>query len=174
MEGGIELRKYIYREIQKPRQIWIWLIIMIIAAIMWYGFIQQIVFRVPFGDKPAPDLMLIIIWLIFGIVFPLVLIFYIKLIVEVRKDGIYLRFLPFHLHYRVFLFDEIDDYEVSEYRAMDFGGYGIRENFKGEKAYSMEGKKAVRLLLKNNKKIVIGSQKSDELVNAIDSVTKGG
>ncbi|WP_374720158.1 hypothetical protein [Parageobacillus toebii] len=30
-------------------------LVLIIAAVIWYGFIQQIIFGIPFGAKPASD-----------------------------------------------------------------------------------------------------------------------
>ncbi|MEL4024938.1 hypothetical protein [Lysinibacillus endophyticus] len=41
----------IFREVQWPRQIWIWVLILFIAAINWFGFIQQILLGIPFGNK---------------------------------------------------------------------------------------------------------------------------
>lgn len=164
------MKKVIYREVQKPRQIWIWLIILSIALIMWYGFVQQILFGIPFGNKPAPDVMLIIPWLIFGIGFPIVLIFYIKLIVEVREDGVYIRYLPFHRRNRQFYFHKIEHYEITEYDPIEFGGWGIRSNATGGTAYTINEKKAVRLQLKHNRSVIIESRHPAKFVEAIDSI----
>ena len=57
----------IFREVQRPQQIWIWILILGIAILMWYGFIQQIIFDIPFGDKPAPNGALIALWLVLGL-----------------------------------------------------------------------------------------------------------
>jgi len=84
-KNGISL---IYRLIQRVRQIWIWLIILFLVGLVWYGFIIQVVMHNPFGTRPAPDIVLILFWLIFGIGFPLLLPF-ISLIIEVHDDGIY-------------------------------------------------------------------------------------
>lgn len=59
----------IYREVQRMRQIWVLLLIVPMAILMWYGFVQQIILGVPFGDKPAPDIVYIVLWFIFGIAF---------------------------------------------------------------------------------------------------------
>lgn len=161
----------LYREIQRPRQIWIWILILTVACFFWYIFIQQIFLGNPIGTKPAPDLMLIIFWLIFGILFPVVLIGFVKLISEVRLDGIYIRFQPFHIQYRKFLFKDIQYYVPVEYKASDFGGRGVRINLKGETAYSMNGKHAIKLKLQHET-IVISTEKQEELLAAIQSVEK--
>lgn len=159
----------IFREVQRPRQIWLWALILLIAAFMWFPFIQQIIRGIPIGDKPAPDVMLVIFWLIFGIGFPLALGF-MRLITEVREDGLYVRYVPFHIHYRPFFFKDIVRYKAITYSPFErFGGIGIRINTKGETVYNMSGKQGIELQIRNNI-VVIGSQNPEELVHALDSV----
>lgn len=82
---------------------------------MWYGFIQQVILGVPFGDNPAPDVMVIIFWLVFGNIFPVLMLGMLKLITEVRDDGLYIRFIPLHFHYKLFLFKDIRNYQSITY-----------------------------------------------------------
>ena len=100
-----------FREVQRPQQIWVWILVLGIAIMMWYGFIQQIIFGIPFGDKPAPNMMMVILWIMFGIAFPIIMLGMIQLITEVRDDGLYIRFMPFHIECRKFLFKDIQHYE---------------------------------------------------------------
>lgn len=51
-----------------------------------------------------------------------------------------------------------------------FGGWGIRINFKGERAYNMGGNQGVELGLTSGSVVVIGSQKSNELEKALFAV----
>ncbi|MCA9870553.1 MAG: hypothetical protein KC487_09290, partial [Anaerolineae bacterium] len=60
----------LFREEQRFRQSWIWLLILFVAGLQWWGFIQQIIFGQPWGDNPAPDWMMILFWLLFGIGMP--------------------------------------------------------------------------------------------------------
>ena len=162
----------IFREVQRPRQIWVWILIFGIATLMWYGFIQQIILDTPFGDKPASNGVLIVLWLFFGIAFPVLMLGALKLIVEVREEGLYVRFVPFHVQYKQYLFKNIRHYECITYSPLKrFGGWGIRFNLKGEKAYNMNGKKGIELQLKHNT-VVIGTQKPDELKKALDLAQK--
>ncbi|MGN7410919.1 DUF6141 family protein [Sporosarcina sp. SAFN-010] len=164
--------KVLYREIQRPQQIWLWMLILLEAAYMWYWFIQQIAFDVPLGNNPASDVVTIIFWMLFGVTLPVLMLGVLKLIIEVRSDGIYVRLFPFQIHYKQYLFKEISNYETLTYSPLKrFGGWGIRFNSKGETAYNLNGKKGVELRLKYNK-VVIGTQKPDELKKAIDSVHK--
>ncbi|MHC4338483.1 MAG: hypothetical protein ACYSTG_11155 [Planctomycetota bacterium] len=56
----------------------------------------------------------------------------------------------------------------------EYGGWGIRYSFRKGigRAYNMSGNKGVQLVFKNGKKLLIGSQKPDELAQAINSIMK--
>ncbi|MBU9723051.1 MULTISPECIES: DUF6141 family protein [Bacillaceae] len=161
--------KVIYREIQKPGQIWAKALVFGLALLLWYAFIQQVILGVPVGTNPAPNVILIIFWLIFGVIFPLVLIAFLKLITEVRDDGVYIRFIPFHLHYRKFLYHDIQEYEQIVFSPLEFGGSGIRFDFQGGTSYTMHGKHGIKLHL-NKETIVIGTQNPEEMFKAIASM----
>ncbi|WP_404900463.1 DUF6141 family protein [Priestia filamentosa] len=164
-----EQEHVIFREVQRPRQIWIWIVILAIAVFMWYIFITQVIFGISMGDNPAPNAVLLILWLIFGVAFPLGLLGFMKLITEVREDGIYIRFAPFHIRYKAFLFKDMVSYTSIKYNSFTrFGGWGIRINFKGETAYNMGGDQGVELQLNRNKTVVVGSQNPNGVVKAID------
>src|SRR5699024_2623348 len=133
---------------------------------------KQIIFGVPMGDNPAPNLLLVIFWLAFGIVFPVFMLWMCRLIIEVRSNGVYIRFAPFHKSYKSFLFKDIISYKPVVYNSLRrFGGWGIRFNAKGETAYNISGKQGVELQLRNNT-VVVGTKDSNELKKAMDSVQK--
>lgn len=162
----------IYKEVQKPRQPLLWLIVISIAALMWYGFIQQVVLGVPFGNKPASNAVLIIFWIIFGIAFPFIMLKWTKLIVEVHEDGLYIRFIPFHLHYKKFLYKDIKHYRSINYSPLTrFGGWGYRVNFKGETGYLMGGKQGIELTLKYQT-VVISTIEPKEIIKGMDAFQK--
>ncbi len=95
-----------------------------------------------------------------------------KLVIEVRDDRLYIRFMPFHIEYRKFLYKDIKQYEPIIYSPIKrFGGWGIRMNLQGETAYNLNGKQALELKLRNQT-VVIGTQKPEELIKAIDSINR--
>ncbi|WP_404451503.1 DUF6141 family protein [Virgibacillus necropolis] len=163
----------LYREVQRPRHMWlIGLVVIVIAAVFWWGLIQQIILGTQFGDKPAPDWILIIFWILFGIVFPLGT-FKVKQITEVREDGIYIRFIPFHFQYRIFPIQDVRHFRSITYSSIGrFGGWGIRINLQGERAYNMGGKHGIELKLSSGTIIVIGTQKPDELEKVLYSINQ--
>lgn len=162
-----ERQNVLYREIQRPRQLWLLVIVVGIAILMWYGFMRQIIYDIPFGDNPAPNSILIVFWVTFGVLFPIVFLFMMKLIVEVREDGIYVRYVPFHFQYKQFRFQDIRQTKKMEYHPIkQFGGWGIRYNADGEKAYNMSGTFGIKLNTKQQT-IIIGTKQPDIFIRAI-------
>ena len=164
--------KVLYRETQRIRQIWVWVLILLNVVYMWYWFIKQVIFGVTVGNNPASDAVTIVFWIIFGIVLPVFIIGVIKLVIEVRSDGLYIRFVPFHFKYKQFLFKDIRYYENITYNSLKrFGGWGIRFNLKGETVYSLNGKKGIELKSKYDT-VVIGTENPEELRKAMDLTLK--
>lgn len=162
---AVPLHSVTFREVQKFRQWWVWLLIYGGAALPWYGFVQQIIFGRPWGTNPAPDWMMWLIWLLIGIGMP---IFFhsLRLFVEVRDDHIFVRYVPFTS--RKFPFAEINSYEVRTYQPIkEYGGWGIKGWSDKRISYSVSGNRGVELEFYDGQKIMIGSQRADELGRAI-------
>jgi hypothetical protein len=163
----MESQDVLFREVQRFRQVWIWVVVVFLMGLSWFSFIQQIASKVPFGTRPAPDLVVIGMWILFGWAFP-VMVFTAGLTTEVRGDGIYIRFFPFHRKFRTMPFDAIQSCEARTYRPLkEYGGWGIRYGVSG-KAYNVSGNLGVQLVLQSGRKILLGSQEPEELVLAIE------
>ena len=160
-----ETEKISYREVQYFRQRWILLLALAAAGVAWYGFILQIVLGQEFGTNPSPDWVMWLIWLIVGIGLPL-LIYKANLVIEVRRDYIFIHFIPFTS--RKIGFDEIKHIEARTYNPiLEYGGWGIRWGFGKKRAYNISGNQGVGLTLNNGENILIGSQNPDELARII-------
>jgi hypothetical protein len=160
----------VFREVQKFRQWWVWVIVLFVGTIAWYGGVQQILLKRPFGNNPAPDGVMIMLWGIFGVLFP-VLFLSLKLITEVRSDGLYVHFFPLQFHTHKISFEEIESYDIRQYSAMkEYGGYGIRYGKSG-KAYNISGNRGLQLQFRDGKSLLIGSQRSEEFVMALESTS---
>ena len=158
----------IYREVQQFRQVWIWAIVSALAGLMWYAAVTQLLLHRPFGSRPMADIPLVIFWFIFGIGLP-ALFFFGRLVTEVRDDGIYICFFPFHWTFHRIAFTEVSQYKVRTYRPIrEYGGWGIRYGCKG-KAYNVSGDRGVQIELLNGKRLLIGSQRAEELWRAIQA-----
>ena len=123
MSNRNKYSKTYFKEEQRFRQVWLWAIIILTSAIPWVGMIIQIILGQKVGNNPAPDWITILIWLVFGIGFP-VLFYSLRLITEVRQEGIYLKFSPFHRKFQIYSYDEIENYAVRAYKPIrEFGGW---------------------------------------------------
>lgn len=163
-------KSFTYQEVQRPKQILLWISMSINAGIMWYWFIQQIIFGIPFGTNTASDGFTIVIWAIFGVGLPFFTFVIVRFIIEVRNDGIYIRFFPFK--YKPFPLKDINSYESIEYDSIkQFGGWEYRLNHFNETAYNMSGKRGVKVELNNKKVIMIGTERPGELVAALNRLT---
>jgi hypothetical protein len=158
-----------FKEIQRFNQIWVWILVLLTCGFFWYWFIIQILLGTPFGKEPVPNLVVIIFWLIFGIGIPF-LFLSMKLVTEVRLDGLYIRFFPFHFSFKKFSFEKIKKFKVLIYHPFrEYGGWGIRYGKQG-KAYSVKGNRGVQIEFIDGKQILIGSQRPEEFVNALEIV----
>lgn len=159
-----------FREVQRFRQIWVLYPVLAVAGFMWYGAVQQFLFDRPLGNNPPPDIVMLVSLLIFGIGLP-ALFMSMRMITEVREDGIYVRFVPFHMRFQRFGFDEISKCYARTYRPiLEFGGWGVRYSLRGGKVYNVKGKEGVQLLKSDGKKLLIGSQRPEELCGAVYSL----
>ncbi len=152
----------LFREVQRFDQWWLWLLVLIPTSMVWYGAIQQLIFGKAFGENPASDTGVSVLLVLFGILLP-IFMYSLKLITEVRKDGLYVRFYPFHFSYRRYPYKSMNSYKVRSYSPLkEYGGWGIRYGRKGM-AYNVSGDRGVQLELKNGKSLLIGSQRPEEL-----------
>lgn len=142
-------------------------------------------------QKIAPKLMRLVVWFLIAlacvlavgqhsfkpirdmflpVLFVLIIAEAMRLITEVRDDGIYVRLTPFP--FRRIPFDEIASATVRRYRPLvEYGGYGIRYGWNGM-AYNADGVWGVQLVLANGKKILIGSQRSEDLAVTVNAMKR--
>lgn len=153
-----------YKEV-KRFSYWIWLIIAPISILMWVGAFTQIIMGKPFGSKPANDITLLLLWVIFGIIFPAA--FYsIKYKIELNSERLLIGLLPFYK--KKIRLDEIGSCKVVSINPLlEFGGWGLR--FNGQKVGLMvKGNKGIEIILKNKEIYVIASEKMEELYQQLN------
>ena len=156
----------LYSESQYFRQLWLWILILGVAALSIRSMMQQLILEKDFGNNPAPDAVLIVMVIVFGLGLP-VAFYKMNLTTQVRNDGIYYRFFPFHLSFHKIEFGDIVECEMRIYNALkDYGGWGIGYGRKG-KAYNVSGNRGVQLTFSKGNKLLFGSRKPEEFVAAI-------
>ncbi|MBN1505496.1 MAG: hypothetical protein JW955_01550 [Sedimentisphaerales bacterium] len=110
-----------------------------------------------------------------GILIPMgvgLLIWVARLETEVRQDGLYIRYVPFHRRFRRFALQDLSEYHVRTYRPLvEYGGWGIRYGWKG-RAYNVSGNRGVQLIFKDRRRLLVGSSRPSELEAAIRSIVR--
>lgn len=159
----------VYREEQKVRQPWIWILVLGILGLFIWGIIQQVVFGVDFGNNPTSNLGLIA----FSII-PIGLIYFLytyKMTTEITSDYIYFK-VKYFLKKKI-SWDEVKSVELIKYKPLSqFGGWGIRYGIKGT-AYSVSGKECLLIhLIDNDRKIYLGTQEPDRLQLFLKNINK--
>lgn len=163
------MSKVLFSEKQQFTQWWLWLIIFILNAFFVYAMYQQIIMDEKIGDNPLSNRALLFVslgFLLFSLFFIVL-----KLETEIREDGIYVRFFPIGIHYKHIPWDTIQKAEIRTYRPLlEFGGWGIR--YGDGKALNVSGKIGLQILFKDGGKLLIGTQKPNELGKIISEKIK--
>lgn len=149
--------KPIFSEIQRFRQWWLWLIVIVTCIVPIIGIYKQIINDVTFGNNPMSNNTLILSAVISS--FIIVLFLLIRLETNITKESIAFRFFPFVK--RNYSFNEIETCKVIDYGFV--GGWGIRYTMKYGTVYNTKGTKGLFIKLKDGKTTVIGTQKPEEL-----------
>ena len=94
-----------------------------------------------------------------------------RLDIEVGGDVLHVRMRPFVR--RTLSLDEIASFEARSYRPIcEYGGWGIRWGPSG-RAYNLRGNRGVQLTLADGGRLLLGSQRADELAAAIEEAATG-
>jgi hypothetical protein len=160
-------KEILYSERQRFKQLWLWLILFGINGLFLFAVFKQVVGGQQFGDKPMSNVGLLIAT---GLTVVLTILFLnFRLDTAIKKDGIYVRFFPFHLQFKHYTWDKLTKSFVRQYSPIsDYGGWGLRLGLFGKGvAYNVSGDKGLQLEFTNNKKILIGTKKPDELTETL-------
>lgn len=151
----------IFKEEQRFTQLWLILLIAI-STLVPLGIIIGTYIKNPKSYSIIEFILIIgVIIIVSG------LIFLFKLTTRIDEKGIHYKFFPFHWRFKVIKWNEINNAYTRTYDALsEYGGWG----FKGGKlwkkskgtAINISGNIGIQLVLKNGKKLLIGTQKQEE------------
>jgi hypothetical protein len=165
-----------FSEVQKFRVRWAWLGAIILNGIFIYAIIQQIILNKPFGTKPAPDLILILLEIFF-----LLLLFFIrsiKLKTTFNSSGIQYRFYPFQFTTTHIEWHELSDAYIREYNSFyEYGGWGIRKGApKTGRAINTSAScnQGLQLRFRDGKLLLIGTKNPAAIQKILDEVIIAG
>jgi hypothetical protein len=169
--------KVLFREEQKFRE-W-WQIILILGStvptmiIIIYTLIQMYVKGVQVGNTQQPVAVLVLTFC--AMLIALWVYFSLKLDIWITKDGINFRFYPLIYKNKFISKEEIQRFEIREYKAnREYGGRGIRRGFgrKWGRGYIVSGNTGLQLYLTNGKKVLFGTQRSQSIIYAMHEMMK--
>lgn len=139
-------REVLFREVQRFRQWPLWILLGVVSLVSVVGM-------GPLG--------VVVAGVVCGFMWSL------RLVTEVRDDGLYIRFAPLHRSFRRVPWSAIDSVEATRYRPLrEYGGWGIRWR-PGAIAYNVSGSRGVFLTRLDERDLLIGSQQPDELASVI-------
>jgi len=159
-----------FKEVQNFRQGWLW-------ALLLVSFIST-------SASPLIELMDykktgVFHWqVLLLLAIPLLVFFmlwFMRMETEIDDTGIRYRFVFFGNKPKEILWQDVAAAYVRRYNPiMEYGGWGLRYSFKNGKAINVSGDKGLQLVTKANKKILIGTNKKDELMAFMDELYKKG
>lgn len=120
-------------------------------------------------DKKAAVIMLVSI-LIYALL--IVFVFKVKLASKINEQGIYYRFFPLHFKERFIPWNDLGKVFIRKYNpVLEYGGWGVRLNYyrKRGRAFNVSGNIGLQLILKNGKKILIGTHKEYEMKQVLST-----
>ncbi len=147
-----------FREEQKFE--WFWTVVWLVpVAMIGYGLYQEVISSILLW--PALVVTVVVaVW-----------INRLKLITEVRSDVLWIHFVLLWPE-RSIAWNEIQRADAITYRPVkDFGGWGVRWAARGV-VYNARGKRGVRMVLVSGERVLVGSQRAEDLARAIGERTK--
>jgi len=147
--------KFEFTEKQRFTQWWLWLLLSAVMIYTIYNFIEE---RLYFSN-----LELALSFVIPTLVIILFLV--IRLETKIDAQGISVRFFPFQITFRYYPWRNIKKAYVRKYSPLaEYGGWGMRQGLFGKgKAYNIKGNQGLQIILNDEKKILIGTQKFEEM-----------
>jgi len=155
----------IYREVQRFRQWFLYLPVLIVTVAVWWQFAEQVVLGRSTAEEPVPTWLAWVLAIVFGLGTPAFLLT-LRLVTEVRPGVLRIRLFPVS---KVEIpTAHILEAAVRHYSPLkEYGGWGVRISRTHGRAYNAYGSLGVQLLVEGRGPVLIGSQRPEELLAAL-------
>lgn len=95
-----------------------------------------------------------------------------RLITQVRSDGICLRYPPLQNRFSFFSWDSIQRIYIRQYHPIgEYGGWGLRFGPNG-RAYNVSGNIGIQLIFTDGTKLLIGTREPEKIATLLRSMNK--
>jgi hypothetical protein len=148
----------VFKEVQHFRQWWVWAILVVtllaMCAVGVSGYLK--------GGVNEGELMAMGIGA--GLLFILMIYFWIlRLHTDVNETGIRVKFAPFPMAEKQFDWSAMNKCYIRQYSPIgEYGGWGLKGTSKN-RAYNISGNEGLQIVFNDGRKVLIGTQKSEEL-----------
>ena len=142
----------VFEEVQPFDQLWIWILLGVEFLVMMIIFLAT---GIPWWT----------IAMILGFMSTTTaLMGSLKLYTRIDSEGIHYRMTPFHFKEKAIYWGEVDQIHVRKYSPIkEYGGWGIRYGGKNGRAFNVRGDVGIQIVKKDGKRILLGTQKPDEV-----------
>jgi hypothetical protein len=159
-----------FHEAQPLRQRHAHLVLAMPPAAMLFIAVRQLVFHLPWGNPPMSNGGVAFLTVLLLAVY--IRLIKVRLVTDIRSGQLSVGLQGLWRKRRVRLSDIRSAVEVRYDPAAEYGGYGIRSSSKGL-AYIASGNRGVQVELNDGRKLLIGSQRADELARSILQLRNG-
>ncbi len=159
----------LYREAQTFSHSLIWLAVLCITFGSVYFGLPQL-FEI--ASDRSPTTIVIIgscVFLAIGFILPTMLLV-IKLRIQVRNDGIYIKIIPFKFSFQKISLSGLKNCETYEQKEKEKNKLGLLCAI-SKKAYSLGGKRGIILEFQNGETIMIESKRPEKIIQAIKTAS---
>lgn len=158
-----------FTEKQRFNQWWIWFLLIGGNGIVAFLLIRQVALRQSVDSMHASNSDLVVALVVMLLV--TVAFFFIQLKTVISDKGIYVQLFPFQIRYTLIPWENVKRSYVRQYKPLaEYGGWGYRVRTKKNIAYNISGNVGLQLELINEKKILIGTLRSDEVQGVLEKI----
>lgn len=156
----------VFKEEQRFRQTWL-------LVLLGFSLIVPIAIIVnEYSDSQTKMTTNEFILTLVGILVSVLIIFLFKLTTRIDEKGIYYQFFPIHFSLKLISWNEISKAYIRTYNPIgEYGGWGLKGGWSKSrgKAINVSGDIGLQLELKNGKKLIIGTQKKEEITRVLET-----
>jgi hypothetical protein len=154
----------VFKEEQRFTQLWL-IVLISVSLIVPIAIMVQDYLKEDTNMTTNQFVLFLSIILVSGL-----LIFAFKLTTRIDENGIYYQFFPFHFSFKKIAWSEIISAKIRTYDPIgEYGGWGLKGGWSKSKgkAINVSGDIGIQLELKNGKKLLVGTQKENEMKSVL-------
>ncbi len=165
--------RLLFREVQKFRQPQLWVVLVFFSVFLIgfvsYVMIKQLLLGEPVGAEPLPTPILIGAGslLILSVVGFLAMMGMACLITEVRLNGFYYGYFPFHRKMNRVALEKLKDMKIRNFKSVGELRHWDSRILDRKDIYTLSGHKGLHLELADGQCLFFGSQNPEQLARAI-------